>query len=122
MNIFLFDFRNQTIEPDGNDVETIFPVSNEWLLQQGEGRIFGFFFVIWKWNETLVTVFEQERRRNKPNRCACASVDLLWSVLILSSNWLRVEIDRGLITVVFGIIVVRREAVGERPDRFGLAI
>ncbi len=47
---------------------------------------------------------------------------LLWSVLILSSNWLRVEIDRGLITVVFAIIVVTRETVGDKINRVGLAI
>ncbi len=41
---------------------------------------------------------------------------------MLSSNWLRAEIDRGLITVVLGIIAVIREAVGDRIDRVGLAI
>jgi hypothetical protein len=33
-----------------------------------------------------------------------------------------VEIDRGLITVVFAIIVVTRETVGDKINRVGLAI
>jgi hypothetical protein len=81
----------------------------------------------WKNECARFFLFKNEQMRtsvdhisNQPRRRA--KKVLLWSVLILSSNWLRWEIDRGLITVVFEIIVVTRVAVGVKINRVGLAI
>lgn len=49
-------------------------------------------------------------------------VILLWRECILLSNPERLEVDRGLWTLVSGIILVIRDAVGEKFDRVGLVI